>query len=211
MEETTIAVADAEDIGRALPPVGEPFAGGFYGGRIRIGEALFAVVWAPKATGEHKGAWLPGYADVPGATSCFDSMANTRAMAEAGSAIAQWAQGLEINGRRDWCIPARDVLELGYRLLKPGTYENSGSFRDGDNASSVPPGYPYTDAVPAQTEVAAFRSGGPEAFDERWHWSSTQYSQYGAFYQGFGYGSQDNVDKKYEARVRAVRLIQLTT
>jgi len=155
---------------------GAPFAGGFYGGHIRIAEAIFAIVWAPKAEGETTGAWLGKYDDVPGARSTFDGMANTVAMAEASSAIGNWARGLSIGGHTDWCVPARDVLELGYRLLKPTTEENACSFRDGDNAASVPPGFPYADDDPVQTLATAFQSGGAEAFEPSWYWSSTQYS-----------------------------------
>ena len=136
---------------------GAPFEGGHYGGQIRINDALFAICWAPKAEGETTGKWLNKYTDLPAARSCFDSMANTVCMAEAGSPIAHWARGLAIAGHTDWCVPARDVLELGYRLLKPGKRENCASFRDGDNASSVPVGYPYTEESPAQTSVAAFQ------------------------------------------------------
>jgi hypothetical protein len=190
--------------------IGAPFEGGFYGGIIHLSDATFAVVWAPKAQGETKAAWLDSYTSVPGSASCFDSMANTKAMAEAGSDLAKWALGLEINGHADWCIPARDVLELGYRNLKPTTGENCCSFRDGDNASSVPTGYPYTDESPAQTAAEAFKEGGPEAFEARWHWSSTQYSDFSAFLQYFDYGTQINFSKSAEGRARAVRLIQLS-
>ncbi len=188
---------------------GTPFEGGFYGGNIRIGALIFAIAWAPKAEGEIKGPWLPSYKTVPGTESCFDSVANTKAMAEAGSPIAKQALATTINGHSDWVIPARDVLELGYRHLKPGSGENSASFRDGDNPSSVPAGYPYTEASPEQTTAEAFRTGGPEAFDEAWYWSSTQYSEDYAWLQYFLYGYQIYSSKKYEGRARLVRLIQL--
>ena len=188
---------------------GAPFEGGSYGGQIRIGESIFAVAWAPKSLGEIDGIWLPSYKQVPGAASCFDSASNTRAMAEAGSPIAQKALAADINGHTDWVIPARDVLELGYRFLKPGGGENSASFRDGDNPSSVPAGYPYTDELPAQTVVAEFRQGGPEAFERDWYWSSTQSSEGTAWGQYFHYGNQDSYYKEFEARVRFVRLIHL--
>ncbi len=188
---------------------GTPFEGGFYGGKIRSGEKIFAVVWAPKALGETEMIWLPSYKDVPNATSCFHSMDNTVAMAEAGSPLAQWARGLNIDGKTDWCIPARDVLELAYRHLKPTDNENSASFRDGDNPSSIPAGYPYTEELPAQTAAEAFRKGGAEAFDPVWYWSSTQYSSIIAWGQYFDNGFQNYNYKKAEARARAVRLIQL--
>ena len=189
---------------------GVPFEGGFYGGKIRICDVIFAIAWAPKAFGETSSIWLPSYTQVPNAASCFDSMANTKAMAEAGSPLGQWALSLNINGIDDWCVPARDVLELGYRYLKPSAEENSALFRDGDNPSSIPAGYPYTEKFPAQTTAEAFRTGGPEAFDEVWHWSSTQYSSNYAWIQGFRDGNTGGNFKKYEARARACRMIQLT-
>lgn len=167
--------------------IGSAFEGGFYGGQIRIGIAIFAIVWAPKAHGELHGKWLDSYTSVPGACSYFDSMANTKAMADAGSELAKKVLALEIDGINDWCLPARD----------------------GDNPSSVPAGYPYTDTLPAQTTVAAFQDGGAECFVEElyWYWSSTQYSDYDAWGQDFSRGHQGFRNKISNSRCRAVRLI----
>jgi hypothetical protein len=194
-----------------LPAIGTPMQGGHYGGAVCVGELLFAVIWAPKATGETKGAWLPRYEAVPGSESCSDSLTNTLAMAEAGSALAKWALALRIDGYDDWCLPARDVLELAYRQLKPTTDETGNYFRDGDNPSSAPVGYPYanTNGGVVQTPVVAFQEGNAEAFTASWYWSSTQYSAGNAWVQYFSHGGQFNNGKKYEARARAVRLIQL--
>ena len=189
--------------------IGTPFEGGFYGGKIRIGLTVFDIIWAPKAQGEINGNWLPKYASVPGAASCYDSMANTKAMAEAGSSIAKAALAADINGFRDWCVPARDVLEMGYRGLKPTNRKNHCSFRDGDNASSLPPGYLYTPDEPAQTAATNFQIAGSEAFDEAWYWSSTQSGENHAFYQSFGSGGQYYTGKSCLGRCRFVRLIQL--
>ena len=189
--------------------IGDAFEGGFYGGKIRIGVAIFAIVWAPKAEGEIKGKWMDAYNDVQGATSCFDSMANTRAMAESGSDIAKQALKANIGGHTDWCIPARDVLEMGYRYFKPTTEENY-VYRSGDNPSSIPAGYPYTGESPAQTTVEAFQEGNAEAFDEAWYFSSTQCSENSAWVQRFTSGNQSDSGKDYERRCRFVRLIQLS-
>jgi hypothetical protein len=187
---------------------GAPFEGGFYGGQIRIGDGIYAVVWAPKATGDIKGLWLPSYTQVPNTDSFYDSMANTMAMAAAGSPIAQQALAAEIAGHKDWCIPARDVLELAYRHLKPTGYENY-AYEDGENTNSVPPGDAYTEELPTQTSVEAFRKGGAEAFEEAWYWSSTQASSYYAWDQSFSDGSQTTSRKKFEGRARLVRTVQL--
>ena len=148
---------------RDLPSIGLPFEGGYFGGIVRVRDTLHAIAWAPKADGEAEHVWLPKRADAPGTHSCCDSVENTLAMADAGSALAKWALGLRIGGHDDWCIPARDVLELAYRHLKPTTHETCCSFRDGDNPSSVPAGYPYGSAGVVQTSVQAFQAGGPEA------------------------------------------------
>lgn len=190
--------------------IGAPFEGGFYGGQIRMGDTLYAVCWAPKAQGDIKGAWQPGYTDAPGACSYFDSAANTQAMADAGSDIAKQVLALDIGGVTGWSIPARDVLELAYRHLKPTTEENY-IYRSGDNPSSVPAGYPYTEESPAKTTVEAFQEGGAEAFEEDWYWSSTQYSGSNAWTQHFDDGYQLYDSKSDEGRCRAVRLIQLST
>jgi hypothetical protein len=192
-----------------LPLIGQPFEGGYYGGLICIYVETFAVIWAPKEHGSLLGAWND-QATHTDATSCCDSMANTIAMAAAGSALAEQALSLEINGHHDWCIPARDVLELGYRHLKPTTHTTACTFRDGDNPSSLPAGYPYTDSL-QQTTVEHFRADGSQAFDPAWHWSSSQYSADYAWYQGFGNGFQDSSGKKCQARARAVRMVQVSS
>jgi hypothetical protein len=184
-------------------------AGGFFSGTIRINDTLFGVITAPKAEGQYRGIWLPSYDDVPGAASCFDSKANTIAMAEAGSPIAQQALATKINGFSDWVIPARDVLEIQYRAHKPATETNC-VYRSGDNPSSVPAGYPYTKAFPAQCPDPLFQEGGAEAFDADWHWSSTQCSPNYAWGQYFDDGNQGSTIKNNEGVVRLVRLIQLT-
>ena len=189
---------------------GTPFEGGFYGGLVHVNGVLRALAWAPKATGTTRGPWLKKRTAALVATSCHDSLANTTAMAELGSPIAKWALDLRIAGHEDWCIPARDVLELGYRHLKPGQQDNWAGFRDGDNPSSVPPGYPYTKQSPVQTTGEAFRTGGPEAFDELWHHTSTQYDDSSAWYQSINNGYQGTSYLSAEGAVRAVRLIHVS-
>ncbi|MCY0854288.1 DUF1566 domain-containing protein [Cupriavidus sp. D39] len=186
---------------------GDPLGGGFYAGQIRQGEEIYALVVAPKDGGEHDDiVWNSDRSRVEGALSYFDGAANTVAMAEAGSDLAKWALGLQINGYHDWRLPARDEAEIIYRNLKP-TAGNYAGFRDGENPSSVPVGYPYTEKSPAQTSAAAFQAGGAEAFEEAWYWTSTQYagSSSHAWGQGFDDGGQNHLHKSNEFRARAVR------
>ena len=183
---------------------GTQFEGGFYVGRFRLGDKTCLLIVAPKAKGETEGTWQRITNDVPDCRSFFDGMTNTAALSMVGSPIARWAMQLDINGFDDWYLPSRDELELLYRHLKP-TAESNYVWRHGDNPSSVPAGYPYTDELPLQTSVTAFQDDGPEAFSASWYWSSTQYSRSYAWGQYFGGGSQYGNAKSYTGRARAVR------
>ena len=210
------AVLQPKDLPAAI---GAAFEGGFFFGRIAVDRNPHAVIVSAKATGEHSATrWNKGLARVAGATSYYDSYLNTKAMAEAGSEIAQWALEKRINGFADWCIPARDVLEMLHRHGKPTASPNGGWYRDGENPSSIPVGYPYTEALPAQTVVEQFRTNGQllegmtaEAFEPAWYWSSTQYEGDAdcAWAQGFGNGFQYYYHKDLSFRVRLVRMIPI--
>ena len=194
------------------PIIGTSMGGGFYAGRIRIGTQAFALVIAPKDVGEHEDiAWHDSYSEIEGAKSCCDGVANTKAMAEAGSALAKWALSLTIDGNSDWYIPSQDELEIIYRNLKPTTETNSRYARSGINVSALVPTYPYTSDFPKQTQAEVFQAGGAEAFDDVWHWSSTQHagnSGY-AWRQVFSHGRQYNSHKDSCLRARAVRRLPI--
>lgn len=192
--------------------IGDALGGGYYSGLIRIGDDTHALIVSPREHGEFNSVRLLGDAKpVPGADSFADGLANTRALAEAGSELAAKVLALEINGVGGWAIPARDQLELLYRNHKPTTEENWCSYRDGENPSSVPFGGLYTEDSPAQTGVEAFRDDGSEAFSEAWHWSSTfiPASSGAAFSQDFFSGHQGYDYSFSRYRARAVRTIKL--
>jgi len=188
---------------------GTAFGGGFYVGRIRVDDAEYALIVAPKAEGQHAdGPWNESSASVKGARSYCDGLANTKAMAKAGSKLAQWVLGLRSGGHKNWYLPSQDELELCYRHLKPGTGGNSLYGRSGLNISAVPPTYPYCTDAAKQTKAKAFREGGAQAFDQAWYWSSTQLAADSAYawMQHFGYGYQYDDHKSYGgSRARAVR------
>ena len=192
-----------------LPAIGAELAGGRFTGVLNINGALHALITAPKAA-ELEGIY--GEYKTIGASSYNDGLANTKVMAEAGSEIAKTVLAQTTGGFTDWAIPARDQQELQYRAFKPGAGDNSCSFRDGDNPSSVPPGYPYTDQDPAQTAAAGFKASEPEAFEKGWYFSSTEYAQYSDGYawgQGFYRGGQYYLGKDDEYYVRPVRVLPI--
>lgn len=184
---------------------GQPYEGGFFGGQIMIDGTLHNVVWAPKSS-QVRAQLLP-VGKSWGGRDPANSLANTQALADAGSTVARQALDANISGMTGWSIPSADVLELGYRLLKPTSRETDAGWRDGENHSSVPPGENYNWEPPEQTPVEAFREGGAEAFDDDWYWSSTEYAPARAWIQFFHYGTQYDDHVSFEARVRFVRLI----
>jgi hypothetical protein len=195
-----------------LPLIGTTMDGGFYAGRILIDGKPYALIVAPKDEGERVGVeWIGDYKDVPGAKSWNDGLANTDAMAEAGSPLAQWARDLRIACHADWYLPSQDELEIMYRNLKPTATENSQWARSGINLSAIEPTRPYTQDSPAQTMTEAFQQGGAQAFDPEWYWSSTQHAAYSdyAWFQLFDNGHQYYDFKSAELRARAVRRLPI--
>jgi hypothetical protein len=97
---------------------GTAFAGGFYAGRFYIGTDAYALIVAPKAEGQiEQMAWNKTLKNVAGATSYCDGLANTRAMAKAGSALAKRILGLRIGGFDDWHLPSRLQALMAFHEL----------------------------------------------------------------------------------------------
>ena len=188
------------------PAIGQAYGGGFVTGITRdpaTGKRSLHIT----AGAEHElvGKWGEYGVKIEGADSFTDSLANTQAMAAAGSELAAKVLALSIGGYKDWAIPARDVQELQYRYFKPTTEENWESSRNGDNPHSEPVGQLYSAEDPLQTVHVAFQEGGPEAFRDTWYWSSSQRSAYYAFHMSFDGGLQTIHVKSFELRVRPVR------
>jgi hypothetical protein len=197
-----------------LPAIGAASAagtalGGHYAGRINADGKHYALIVSPVA-GALQGRWNATSRTVAGATSLTDGLANTQAMAAAGSRIAAAALALDIDGFTDWYIPARDELELLYRHFKPTDRTNYACY-DGANESSVPPGGEYTKDSPTITTVAGFAHGEPNAIEATWQWSSTQHAAIpsNAWTQDFSNGDQNYGRKSYEGRARAVRRLEI--
>jgi hypothetical protein len=205
------------------PAIGEAYEGGFFAGYISHtddGVATHALIVAPRATGASGTGytittnlqWKTASTTTTGTTSPFDGAANTAAMVTAGIAshpAAQFCVNLSIGGYSDWYLPARYELDIAYENLKPTTDSNNTSW--GINPYSVPERtVNRTSGAPAQTSVAAFQSGGAEAFSAVSHWSSTEYSSTNAWLLSFDNGVQSSsVSKTFSSRVRAFRKIAL--
>lgn len=196
-----------------LPTIpGQVYGGGYYVGRMKVAGVSYALIVAPKASGESASlAWKSDNTTTDGKYSTWDGAANTAAMIVAGAAAhpaANFCKNLTIGGYTDWVLPAKDQLELLYRMLKPDATANATSY--GANPSSDPAGANYTAGSPAQTAIAAFKTGGAEAFGvSGYYWTSTADSNTAAWVQGFSDGFQDRNGKNTARRVRAVRMVAI--
>lgn len=197
----------------------------------------YRVIVAPKASGENAAiAWKNANSAAPVATGTLtEGYKATLAMVAADTSTvypaAHWCNNLDIGGKTDWYMPARDELELCWRNLKPTTtanyitadrpaaatpnYQNLGAYggteaTHGLNKNSSPAGAAYTSSVPGQTAATAFRTGGAEAYEfgSSYYWSSSEYSASSAWSQSWNSsnpGNQYSSSKPNTGRVRAVR------
>jgi hypothetical protein len=150
------------------PLIGDnwPSQGGRLVGIVRDGDEERAVIVCTDKAGQFVGEWGNYGTEIPKAKDDHDGLRNTKAMAEAGSDLAKKVLALDLEGFKDWYIPARQELVLCYMHAK-------------------------------------------NVFDEEWYWSSTQFSSYYAWLQGFDSGYVTTCTKVHELRVRAVRTILL--
>lgn len=191
---------------------GTPFQGGYYVGRMKPGDGFnYALIVSPKVSGESSLLQLKTTnTTTVGTSSIWDGAANTTSMISAGAAThpaANFCKNLSIGGYTDWAVPAKDQLELLYRVLKPTTSSNNTAF--GANPSSDPIGTNYTSGAPTQTNITDFKTGGSEAFSNVYYWTSTENGGTNTFLQNFIDGTIATDSKTASYRVRAVRMIKI--
>ena len=209
-----------------LPTVaGQAYQGGFFAGKIVVGGSTYALVVAPKASGENTSRqWKTSNDTTAGTLSLNDGLSNSNAMNNASHPAAQFCRALTIGGYSDWYLPSRDELEIVYRNCKldstvnrviasrvvtwgSGGYNGIDSNGNGYNANSLPVGTAYTASNPTTSVSAAYVTGGAEAFSTSYYWSSTGFTATGAWYQSFNFGDQDYSLKTRTVYVRAVRKV----
>ena len=195
------------------PPgaIGSAYQGGFYAGDISTtanSVATHYLIVGPLSTAQSTLEWKNANSATAGADSDIDGPQNTADMVADGNSTvypaAHFCNNLSLGGFSDWYMPARNELEVCYFNLKPTTASNNTS--SGINPNAVPArASNYTSGNPARTSVAAFQSGGSEAFDAENYWSSGEVSATTARFLPFNNGNQSNASKDASVRVRAVR------
>ena len=200
--------------------VGQKFESGHFTGVIRVGTTCYAIIVAPKSTQTSGLPCKTTNSATENTQSVNDGWANTRSMNNSSHPVAQYCCNIAAGGYTDWYLPSCDELELCYRYLKPtvqynatytaGTYTGNIGLADGANPSSIPAGTAYTRTNITRTTVTTFRSGGVEAFDSSFYWTSTESSSSTnrSLIQYFGNGHQGNPIKTFtDGSVRAVRRV----
>jgi hypothetical protein len=197
----------------APPPsaIGDAYEGGYYAGQIGVSSvATHYLVIAPKSSGQSTKQWKNAATDTPNANSDINGEQNTADMVADGNSTvypaAHFCNDLTIGGYTDWYMPAKNELEVCYYNLKPNTTGNNTN--SGINPNAVPARASNYSAVPTQTSVAAFQSGGAQAFDINSYWVSTEdSSNTRGKHQTFDTGYQGIYFKYYSNKVRAVRKV----
>ena len=164
----------------ALPALGEAFGGGYLGALMPAPDGRqFAVIVSPKAEGQ-KGdvQWKTAYTKTKGTDSYIDGFANSEAMNNDKHPAAQFCRSLKIGGYDDWHMPASAEQAAIWANLGPN-----------------------------HTPIAAFQKGAPQAFDQRWYWSSTEFGSSFAWNLYFGDGDQLANAKLFRDQVRAIRKV----
>lgn len=166
----------ASDSGIVLPAVGSAFQGGYYLGRLTISGSIYAIIVAPKATGENEAIlYRSTMTAFTGNTSLNDGILIRDNMIAVGISqfpMQQWCNNLTIGGYTDWYLPTSEEMELAYRTFKPTTANNVTT--TGANTSSIPTTSNYTTTSPAQTTVAIYKTGQAQAFTSDYYATSTK-------------------------------------
>jgi hypothetical protein len=170
---------------QTTPALGAAFGGGFYGGEIVVDGDRCALVVAPKTEDEKLGLEYKKQKlnTFDGTDSEDDGFYNSALMDDTNHPAAQFCRSLLIGGFDDWYLPSRDELMRIWMSLGP-------------NRKKTP---------------ELFKSGGAEAFEERWHWSSTESASYSghAWIVSFTNGYQNSTSKGTYFGVRAVRRLKI--
>lgn len=176
--------------------------GGYYAGAIQWPNGqIYDLVIAAKADRPSQSGYFFGQTQwstadaaltVSPATAIvysYDGAAATAAYSAAGFIGATGITGVTINGFSDWYVPSITELYAVYRNLKPTTQDNAtyavtgyrysslGITANGQNPRAVGGAFAATASDPARTTVAAFQSGGAQAFSGTnyggYYWTST--------------------------------------
>ena len=189
----------------AATAIGQPYGGGFIGGKINVSGTIYYLIIG---TAVKAGFWGPesstGGGTLAGTSSLIDGPTNSATLKAMGGAFgftheaAIYCEDLTTGGYTDWYLPALNELEVIYYNLKPTTTANYTATSSGSNSNAVSPepaNTNYTSGLPAQTNIASFRSGGLNKIPNGNVWTSTEFAAGTAYIQNFDNGAQSTISK----------------
>lgn len=212
--------------------IGQPFQGGFYAGDIVDDGVTYHLVIASEKFGRNYGGLIKfeySVGGIPdGVQTTTNGLAATLAMVHENEKVgeivylaAQYCHNLEINGYKDWYLPARDELAIAYRNLKPdltpcctARFKDINKFGFGYGLDSIENGfvpslgYGYAVNPPNQTSSKEFQTNGTESFYDGYFWTSTPFSFTSAWVQNLRTGQQRVSLKKHTAYICAFRRVR---
>jgi len=180
----TLSVGTKLYLPEPFAELGSPLAGGFFAGEMVLNGERYALIVAPKASGEKMELEYKlkdrGTSD---GTDDDDGLASSNLINDENHPAAHFCRGLQIDGFDDWYLPSRDELMMLWRNLGPCR----------------------------KNTPELFREDAPEAFNTDWYWSSTEYASYSnyAWIVGFYNGFQNTSNKSNGYGVRAVRRFKI--
>ena len=216
--------------------IGDPFMGGYYAGiidtvdgNIIAGDSSqtglrYALIMSPESLESAPLTYKNANTAAPVASRTrWNGLIASASMVGATYPAANYANELAYpnDGASPWYLPAMDELELLYRNFKPGNADNVVAARyasdfpgaaatQGENISSSPQSSGYTTSVPAQSTLALFQTGGAEALDRLYYFSSTENSSIKVWEQTTTASAGSFIANKTDARyVRPVRRLLL--
>jgi hypothetical protein len=213
-----------------IPSVGDSALGGYYAGKVNNGTNTYALIVAPKATGEATNkAWQTTTSSVSGAASEVNGYENSVAIVTASGTAGQAAsfcRGLAIGGYNDWYLPSYAEILILYYSFKPTTTANNlstnGDYPNPYAVAPQPVNVGRTVGDPAQTTRSNFQAGNSEQFTSTLtngsddYWTSTQgpgptWSTDNAWFSWFGDGKTYfwNNGKQAGKRARAIRRVAI--
>ena len=173
-----MAVVDASaDLSAAV--YGAQIGGGYLACVHTAGGNRYAVIQAPKDSGEAQKVWKDAATASAGAGSLDFGLANANAQNNANHPLFLWARALTIGGYTDWAPPAENVALAIAARMRPGVAQNN-----------------------------LFKAGGAQVYVANVYWTATGDATT-ARNCNFSTGVAVNGSKTTNSWARVVRMVQL--
>ncbi|MFI8643895.1 hypothetical protein ACIGJK_03700 [Pseudomonas iridis] len=196
--------------GKGLPldfRIGALMDGGMVIGLIRQADGIHGLIISPKSA-EVSVPWATNTTASGVAADETNGKSNTDALVKldaskylAAAYCASYGSG--------WMLPAKNQLEMAYRVGKPSAVANSGDQVYGLNPDSIPYGPAYTAGNPVMTTLPQMLPDGDFSLSLGNYWSSSVQSGSSVFRQNTNGGAQVASSPTVNSAVRPFKTVLL--